>query len=363
MNYLASRTALALFAVFAATGCALAGDRVGGICPAGEICSDQAPNGLFFLGAATADSFGGGVAVTAAGGSQTITVLLGSNTDSPPFKDTFSASTSDPTVATIGSIAPPNVVLSGKADGTTSLRLLESGTDKLLDRVDVQVEAIAKVTVFPRELFLVASDDGTPWALLAGAKAPMIVQLAAANKDRLVDEKLTFAPAAGTATQQAWDLFEITAGAAGEASFTVKSGGSSFTPKATIVTKIDGIATSKFYNLLDATGSAEASQDLFVCFVGTSGGVVTAGAEWKFTGSETIAITPQSPGIKGASSCIDFKGTAVGPAKLTVEASGFTKVVDINFVKKTNHRARGAAPVDAIRAVGPATAGERAGGN
>jgi hypothetical protein len=363
MNYLASRTALALFAIFSATGCALAGDRVGGVCPAGETCSNQAPNGLFFLGASTADSFGGGVAITAAGGSQTIKVLLGSNTDSPPFKDTFDASTSDVTVAAIGSIAPPDVIVSGKSDGTTSLRLLESGTTSLLDRVDIQVATISTVTVFPRELFLLAADDGTPWAVLAGAKAPMIVQLAAENKDRLVDEKLTFTPDAGSATQQAWDVFEITAGDAGEALFTVKAGQASFTPTATIVAKIDGIEGSRFLNQLGADGTLEASQDQVLCFVGKSGAARTVGAEWTFTGSETITITPQAGDPKGMSSCVQLKGSTVGPAKLTVAASGFTKVVDINFVKKTSRSARGASPLDAARPVAAATAGERAGGN
>jgi hypothetical protein len=363
MNTLASRTALALFAVFTATGCALAGDRVGGVCPAGEICSDQAPDGLFFLGASTADSFGGGVAITAAGGSQTVKVLLGSNTDSPPFKDTFDASTSDVTVAAIGSIAPPTVVLSGKSEGTTSLRLLESGTTKLLDRVDVQVAKVAGVTLFPRELFLVASDDGTPWAMLAGSKAPLIVQLSSASKDRLVDETLTLTPDTGSATRQAWDVFEVTAGAAGDTSFTVEAGQASFTPKATIVAKIDEIASSKFLNQLGATGSLEASTDQVLCFVSKSGGVLTVGAEWKFTGSETIAITPQTGDAQGMSSCVQLKGTAVGPATLTVDAGGFSKAIDITFTKKTSRSARGASSLPAARYLAPATAGERAGGN
>lgn len=363
MNTLASRTALAIFAVFSASGCALAGDRVGGVCPTGETCSAQAPDGLFFLGASTADSFGGGVPVTAAGGTQTIKVRLGSNTDSAPFSDTFDASTSDATVAAIGSIAPPNVVLSGKSDGTTSLRLLESGTTKLLDRVDIRVASVAKVTLFPRDLFLVAADDGTPWALLAGSTPSMIVQLAAANKDRLVDEKLTFTPASGSATKQAWDLFEITAGAAGKASFTVAAGKGSFMAKTTIVAAIDAIDGSKFLNQLGADGKLVASEDQTVCFVARSGGVVTAGAEWKFTGSSTIAITPPPKDSVPMGSCLQLKGTAVGPAKLTVEASGFTRVVDIDFVKKTSRSARGATPLDAARPVGAATGGERAGGN
>jgi hypothetical protein len=255
------------------------------------------------------------------------------------------------------------VVLSGKSDGSTSLRLLESGTTKLLDRVDIQVATLANVMLFPRELFLVASDDGTPWALLAGSKAALIVQLWAENKVRIVDEALTLTPASGSATRQAWDVFEVTAGDAPDASFTVKAGQASFTPKAAIVSKIDGIDSSKFLGQLGADASLEASTDQILCFVGKSGDVLTVGAEWKFTGSETIAITPPSPDTMGMSSCVQLKGTAVGPAKLTVEASGFTKVVDIDFTKKTSRSARGASSLAATRYLAPAAAGERAGGN
>jgi hypothetical protein len=54
-----------------------------------------------------------------------------------------------------------------------------------------------------------------------------------------------------------------------------------------------------------------------------------------------------------------MKGTAVGPAKLTVEASGFKKVFEIVYVKKAILRAR----FIAARPRFTASAGERAGGN
>ncbi len=362
MNYIASRTALALFAVIAVSGCALAGDRVSGVCPAGEICSAQAPEGLFFLGAATSDSFGGGVAVTAAGGTQTIKVLLSSDTDGPTFDKVFDAATSDAKVATIGSITPPHVVMHGEAEGATTLRLLESGTDKLLDRVDVQVASIDKVTLFPRELFLIAPDDATPRALLSGAKVPMIVQLSAANKDRLIDEHLTLKPASGAATQQAWDLFEITAPATGDASFTVTAGTGSFTPKVPVVAAIDEITGSKVLSQLGADGTVEAAQNQVLCFVGLSNKVVTAGAEWKFTGTSTITITLEDQPTKGLDSCVQVNGT-VGPAKLTVEASGFSKVFDVTFVKKTSRSARRSEQDSATGHLRAASAGARAGGN
>jgi hypothetical protein len=363
MNTFASRTAFALVSIFAASGCALAGDRVGGVCPTGEVCSAEAPNGLFFLGARRSDSFGGGVEITAVGGTQTIKVLEDSNTDSPAFDRAFDASTSDVTVAAISAVAPPNVTISGEADGTTSLRLLESGTDKLLDRVDVHVAAIDSVAAFPQELFLVASDDGTPWALLSGGKASLVVQLKSKGGDRLVDEELTMTSDFGKATSQAWDLFEITAPTSGDASYTVTAGKGSFPVKASVVAAVDKIESSKVLNELGADGQLEAMKDQLLCFIGTSGSARVAGAEWKFTGSSSITITPVDATVSSQTSCVQIKGTAVGPAKLTVEASGFSRVVDINFVKKAARGAHGTDKELATRPFVSASAGERAGGN
>ena len=92
-----------------------------------------------------------------------------------------------------------------------------------------------------------------------------------------------------------------------------------------------------------------------------SAGVTTAGATWKFSGTETIAITPGDPSVEGESSCVQLKGTQVGPAKLTVEASGKTQVIEINFVKQTNQSGRAIHAGSAVRLLGAASAGERAG--
>jgi len=236
---------------------------------------------------------GGGVAITAAGGIQTIQVLLAA-TPTALFQQGLRRRHIDDKVAKISSVTPPNVIVSGESAGATSLRLLESGSTRLLDRVSINVGSIDKVTVFPRELFLVAEDDGTPWALLSGAKARLVVQLKAANGDRLVDEKLSLKSVTGPVTAQAWDLFEITAPDADAASFTIEAGKGSFTAKAAVVAAIDAIESSRFLNQLGEGGTLEAAQDQLLCFVGKSGGVPTPAQRGSSAGHRPSRSPPET---------------------------------------------------------------------
>lgn len=365
MTTLASRTALAFVAVVSAGGCALPGVRAEGGCPIGEVCSDQTPDGLFFQGTAPGDGFAIGVTTTAKGGTQTIQVLLGNTEGSLPLDQAFDAATSNVTVASISSVEPPNVIVRGESAGTSSLRLLESGTNKLLDQLSIQVAEIDKVTLFPKESFLFSQDDGSPWALLSGAKVPLVVQLKAKNGDRLIDETLTLTPASGAVTPKSWDVFEITAPATGDASFSIQAGKSPFTVKAPVVAAIDDIILSRFQAEISEDNKLGVSTDHLVCFLGKSAGLTTLGATWTFTGTPTITFSEQDADTKlWPGNCTALKGTAVGPAKLTVTASGVSKSFDINFVKMMARKIQGAErDVATHQLSATSAAGERAGGN
>ena len=362
MNNITSRSALALLAIFSTTGCALQGERAGtliGACPTGEICSDQAPKGLLFWGAKTSDSLGGDVAITAKGGTQTINVSLNSG-DADPFSQAFDADTSDINVAAISAVAPPTVVVSGESDGTSLLRLLEPGTDKLLDRVSIQVATIDKVTLFPDQLYQI-EEKNAPWALFSGTTTPIIVRLAAKNGDRLIDESIALTPAFGSAAPLAWDLFGVTAPTSGDASFTINAGNGSFTAKIPVVAAIDEIMYSTLLGNFFEEDKLDVSTGRLLCFVGRSSGVATVGAKWTFTGSSTLQIEPKNSLLPGLDSCANVTGTAIGPATLTVDASSFTRTFNLNFAKKMAKSAHGKPLLDATHHLTPAIAGERAG--
>jgi hypothetical protein len=362
MPDLTFRTTLAFLAGFSLTGCTLPGQRAlhDGACPVGETCSTTTPDGLFFLGATTSDSiFGGGVAITAAGGTQTVTAVTGTGTGSPPFDGDFTAATTAPGVLTVDLVTPPSVVVRGQAGGTSLLRLLAPETGALLDRVEIQVEPISKVSLFPSDLVfleLAAAPDlrNAPWALLSGigASARIVVRLHGAGDDRLVDEGLALTPAFGAASRGAWDLFEVDTPSPGTVSFSIQAGGASFPVEAQVFDGIDDIVAVPLAFGADPT-QVSVSQDALFCCLAQSGGTPVAGAAWNFNGSANLTVKPE-PSI--GRSCVSVQGKTTGMATLTVTAGGVEKTFDLTVSAKPKQKSarRSAHPAFA------ATAGERA---
>lgn len=359
MFNLASRTALAFLAVFSATGCVVGGQRAngGGVCPAGETCSDQTPSGLNFLGATTTDSFGGTVGVTAVGGTQILTVL-----DGPA---SFDVTSSDFNVVSISAVSPPNIFMTGEAAGSALVRLDESATNDLLDQVSIDVAKLDKVTLLPSELSVIEPEN-TTWALLAGGTAPLMVRLEAANGERLVDESMTLKSPSGFPEREAWDRFAVSAPASGEVTFAITAGSQQFAATAPVVAAVDDIVSSTFVSAFNGDDKVEVLQSELLCFVGTSSGVMVAGATWKFTGSASLEFEPTSMAENMLThtfrSCIVLRATEIGAATLTVDASGFSKTFAINVVKKMAGSAQHKVGVAAVRSLRTRSAGKRAGG-
>ncbi len=344
MSKLPLRTALTIVALSSAVaGCALAGDRAGspnGKCPAGETCSELTPNGLFFVGTASTDNiFKSGLATTARGGRQTVTALTGSGSGSPPYDGDFDAKTENPSVASVLSIDPPSVDLQGEVFGSTRLRLLEPGTDKLLDRVEVKVAEVAKVSLFPAEMMLI-SDDDKPWAMLAGSSVPQIVRLENLAGDRLVDEDLDLTAATGNVSRKSCDLFAIDAPAQGEASCAIKAGDGSFEATAKVVEKIDEVIGSDGLGNTDEPIAITVEQDSLVCFLARSGSLPVAGAEWEFALPPSVELGDLQLDFP-LPSCVTLRGVSPGAAELTVKASGVSKVVKLDVGAKQSPLFRG----------------------
>lgn len=317
------------------SGCAIPGARNmnGGTCPAGEICSSTTPEGLSFTGTQSSDDiFGGGLAVTAVGGTQTINVLIGQDSDATPFLGGFDAKTTNAGVFTVEQTKPPELLVRGQAIGTAALRLLEPGTDKLLDRVDLTVAPVTKVTVFPRDLVL-AGDVSAGWAMLAGSATQLVVQLHDRTDARLVDQTISMAPQFGEAKQMAWDLFEVTAPDKGPTLYQVKTGeGTSFSPDAAVVSAVDDISISPFTFQGMEPLKLNLKDTLLACFVARAGGTKVAGATWQFTPSAGVEIIPDNPDIPTSTTppgCTQIRGAGTGMGTLTVTASGVKKTFNV----------------------------------
>jgi hypothetical protein len=367
MNLLNPRTSIVLFASLSLAGCAVAGERAGslesGECPSGETCSDLTPKGLFFVGAPASDSIlGAGFNRTAIGGTQTVTALTAQGANAPPFENAFTATSASPDVISVDAVTPPKVVVRGVAEGTSLLRLIEPGTTKLLDRVEVEVAKVAKVTLLPRGL-VVVKEEAAPWALLAGSTASLVVRLTAEDEKRLVDETTELTPASGAATRQAWDLFEVTAPTSGEASFQIKAGGESFTATAPVVSAIEEIAQAPTPSTPDAPAQVTLDATSTLCFLARSGGAAVDGATWTFVPSESVTLSEMKPELLSLPSCVSLRGMAAGPATLTVTASGITKVFDLMVTKQKTTSLKLAplsSRLDLSRSAVTPSAGERA---
>lgn len=325
-----SSLVFASLAALSLTACSLAGSRAKtGQCPTGEVCSDETPNGLFFKGPELGDAvlqLGGSVRATARGGTQTITVVTGSSLSSPTFGDEFDAeiaTTND--VMQIASVSPPTVVVSGIHAGKAFLRLLEPGTDLLLERVQLGVDAVATADAFPAELSIVAEE---PYALLAGTDVVLVARLESSAGARLIDESMTFSGDA-IVGRTAWDSFRVHAPSA-EFDVQVTTGdGSPFTHTVPVVGSIDDI------ELVPISGTdleVQALSSTTACFVARSDGAAVAGATWTFGATEGASTEKSLIELPG---CVDVAGLTPGTSTLTVTASGKTVSFPVTVKPKT----------------------------
>lgn len=325
---------LSLFAGLSLLACRL-GDRAsaGGRCPPGEICSDRTPDGLVFIGASSFKDHRRPVFLaTAVGGKQTISARHPTDPDFPLYVAGFEARLVDSRVIAIDSATPTSVVLRGVGEGNALLRLLEPGTNELLDRVEVEAAPVAWISFLPRELR--DEDEGTSrWAVLAGGSPALGVLLFDQDDRQLVDEGLEVTAHTVDISRQAWDLHAFTAPSAGPLWLTVRAGGRSFTVPVPIESSIDdiqarapGITEGRPVTLkIGAIGKT-------VCFVAMSGSTALVGARWRFQPAAGISVTRPTlhePEIWAPPGCVTITGQALGPTTLRVVASDHRKTFDL----------------------------------
>jgi hypothetical protein len=362
MSNLTSRTTLTFLAAVSLTGCSLGGLRAGssGGCPAGETCSSEAPDGLFFVGAAFSDEFFGasGVPPIAVGGSETVTTVTGLFASSPPFTGSFVATSADPAELTLERVTPPSFEAVGHAPGTDLVQLTQPGTTELLDEVDLQVEAISGVTVFPSELVFIEAVQAKPMPFVlfaGGGSIPLIVRLQGTGTARLVDQTISLTSAPGPVSPTpAWDLFDVTVPASpGQVPFSIQAGAGSFDATATAVDTID---TIELLTSLPASTALQVSiaDGTEICFTALSGGALVAGANWAFSSSSGVIATATTTG------CASVLGQAAGPATLTVTAGGATRTFDLTVVDGNVAGEKSASHRGSLRLAPQPVAGHRA---
>lgn len=308
-----------------------------GQCPPGETCSSRTPSGLIFVGAHTFNGAkteaGEDLLPTAVGGKQTVSARYA---DPPfaPYVAGFEAKLFDSSVATIESATPTSIVLRGESEGAVVLRLLEPGTNQLLDRTAIVSAPIARVSLLPQE-FREKSADDTSWGVLAGSRAVLGVLLFDQSNHQIVDEALNVSASAAEVARQTWDLYEIMPQNSFSVSFAVRAGGRAFVVDARVVSSIGNIVQKSPAGPEGTPISVKVGQDpAELCFLAMDHFLVVAGATWRFEPSEAIVIAPRESAAPGGSrweppNCVKISGKKPGPATLHVTASGYRKTFNI----------------------------------
>lgn len=337
----ASWTSLAVVLVPWAAACTGGGMRAQtGMCPTGETCSDQTPNGLYFLGSALGEEVLGRMEPLpiAVGGSQKIKLVTGSTSTSPAFSLPFMAVAGGAAIG-ITATAPPEITVLGKASGTAFLRIVEPGTNLLYDRLEVSVKAIDHFDLKPRNYLNPGADEGYAkapgkWVLLQGGSEACVARLFAADGERLVDEGMTMSvvgPPLSAGTRDGWDALGLTATGTGVGLVAVSTSDTmSRQGMVTIVDKVDDIAS------IPAEGAVASNTEIVqagvarpFCFRATNGGNLVAGVTFTFTASAGVTTSAAA-----GKNCVGLTAAVPTTALVTVKAAGVTRDFPVTFVAR-----------------------------
>ncbi len=259
-------------------------------CPAGEVCSPSAPEGLHFYGPgylsalSLAPPLRPPVGAIALGGLERVRIPLPAGADTHVTAETSTGALQVVSAAVDG-VGELVVTLSGVTTGSGYLRILDSER-RLLDRRTITVEAIAQVQLGAAAL----SFDGMPWGVLGGRSATIAVTLLGARR-RLVDEALR--PVEGRPSSAGWDFIVVDAPESqGDPVLELALGDDRRVMiPLSVVQRVEAVETYQGRAMLFADSQ---------CFVARGGGRVIVGAHWEFLVSAGSALSFADTGLAGS---------------------------------------------------------------
>jgi hypothetical protein len=190
---------------------------------------------------------------------------------------------------------------------------LEPSEDQ--QRLGVSAYPLAGIELLPFEMPFLA--DPAPFAIHAGAVVRIVVQLRDAERRRLVDQALTFAPPAGLPVQrELWDSYSLAA--LGDLTIEVVAAERAWPVALPVAPVIDDIVAIPVFADLDALPAV--GSELTVCFAAMAGDLRVAGLEWSFAG-DGISPPSSTPPTGG---CIVLDQAREG-ATITVAAGGIER--------------------------------------
>jgi hypothetical protein len=336
----------------AVIACSTGGERARLGCPAGETCSSMI-DGLHFSGAAPSVHSLFAIAV---GGTERVRVQRDPGLRGTPYAGAFDARSSDPSILAIDSVDGSDVTLAAVAAGHAYLRIVEPGTEILLDRVDIQVSAVSAQTVTTFAASISGASTTDVAAVWSDASVRLILGLRDPSGVFLWDDSLSVAGHPTT-------LVEIPAGLRIDAVAPVSG---------TLVLTTTRDAGTDHITLpvvVDATGielsgdalHVEVGGTASICAVGHASGGLIAGAPVTATLPAIVEDAPAAvPTVDGIplEGCVGVHGLAVGTGTATIALGGQTADVAVTVVAASSPLT--GPSIDLADVHGRSTAGERA---
>lgn len=268
------------------------GERAATTCPADEVCSPSAPQGLHFYGPgyqsalSLAPLWRPPVGAIARGGLERVRIPL------PAGADTHvTAETSTPALQVVSTdldgAGELVVTLLGITAGSGHLRILDSQR-RLLDRRTINVDEIAEVRLGAAAY----SYEGTPWAVMAGRSATIAVILFGVQGSLVVDESLR--PVEGRPSSAGWDFIVVDAPESQEGPVVELEFGDGHRVMLPlpVVQRVESVETYQGRGMIFADRQ---------CFVARGGGHVIVGAHWEFLVSAgSSALSFADTGLVGS---------------------------------------------------------------
>jgi hypothetical protein len=315
----------------AVSGCAWqSGERTGGSCPAGEVCS-TAVEGLDFSGTPPA-GYIGNIVATAEGGTQTI--------DIHGWSGPYEAVAMGPSFEVLGTESN-HVTLHGLDAGASRLRILHPSTGELLDRTDLEVKRIARIGLAEPNAHVALLDASSELAFMANAEGRVVVRLHDAVDDLIVDEGLLVSVSGAALRVDSWDVVIVTAPASGSVAIDATSAGVTGSFDIPVVDTLDAIEITTGGSSGEVVEVELGSTDI-LCFRGRAGERRVLGATFSFDAAGTVAI---SEGATEPSACTTLDGVSLGNGNVVVTGPGATLTVPVRVVAATDGTGSASGPL------------------
>lgn len=277
------------------------GERAATTCPADEVCSPAAPEGLHFYGPgyqsalSLAPQWRPPVGAIARGGLERVRIPLPAEAD---VQVTAETSTSALQVVSVDVDGARELVvtLSGVTAGSGHLRILDAQR-RLLDRRMINVEEIAEVRLDAAA----RSYEGMPWGVMAGRSATVAVTLVGVQGRLVVDEALR--PVEGRPSSAGWDFIVVDAPESRADSVLELAFGDGHRVMLPlpVVQRVESVEAYRGRGMVLADRQ---------CFVARGGGRVIVGAHWEFLVSAGGALSFADTGVVGSElvRCVSLPG-------------------------------------------------------